>query len=51
MSARQARLTPTGWAIVVLTLGLAYPVLLLFRPRSPPRPRVGVYPRSKNFMR
>lgn len=37
--------------MVILTLGLAYPVLLLFRPRRPRRPRIGVYNRSKNFQR
>lgn len=47
----EPKLTWVGWVLLVATCGLAYPILALFKPRRPRRPRVGVYPRSKNFMR
>lgn len=39
--------------MVILTLGLAYPVLLLFKPRPhrPTRLKAAVPYRSKNFQR
>jgi hypothetical protein len=32
------RLTARGWIITICTLGLAFPVLWLLRPRSQPSP-------------
>lgn len=47
-----ARLTWQGWVILVLTGGLALPLLLLLKPRRPrrfPLNKTGVFQRSKNF--
>lgn len=50
----KARLSWQGWLVLALSCGLAIPLLLALKPRSPlrfPLTKTGVFHRSKNFKR